>query len=158
MVVLLFLLLRREKPGKRIAVSLLVPYLFLLLYSTVFRRSASGSFRYNIGLFGALQRVLLNTGKKRADAVLLIVFNILMLVPLGLLLPACIKQRRWVIPLGFLFSLMIELLQFFLRRGFFELDDLICNTLGVAIGLGLYTGFDQLFCRCTHKICRNTPK
>ena len=65
--------------------------------------------------------------------------NILLFVPLGLL----IGSWKGVV-LGFILSLIIELTQLVFCLGFCELDDIINNTIGTAIGVGTYMGFCKL--------------
>ena len=70
-----------------------------------------------------------------------IILNILMFVPFGFLLPFISKkfQTFWKTYLaGFAFTLLIEVVQLVLRRGIFELDDLMNNTVGAMIGYGCY--------------------
>jgi len=73
-----------------------------------------------------------------------IILNIFLFVPLGFLLPMGIKKLRvfWKIYLvGFLLTLGIETLQLLLRRGVFELDDILNNTTGAMIGYGCFAVF-----------------
>lgn len=70
-----------------------------------------------------------------------ILLNILMLVPLGILLPVSFPKCRkfWVILLsGFCGSLVIEISQLITKRGIFETDDLWGNTFGALIGYGIF--------------------
>ena len=70
-----------------------------------------------------------------------IILNIFLFVPLGFLLPLGIKRLRiwWKIYLaGVLLTLGIETLQFFLKRGIFDLDDMFNNTIGTMIGYGCF--------------------
>lgn len=70
-----------------------------------------------------------------------IILNICMFVPLGILLPSVMKFFRsfWKTYLaGFLFTLFIEVVQLFGKRGIFELDDILHNTVGMMIGYGIY--------------------
>lgn len=73
--------------------------------------------------------------------------NFILLLPIGFLLPILfrnINSFRKILIIGFLFSLSIEILQFF--ENFFriafprivDVDDLILNTLGTAVGYTLY--------------------
>ena len=66
-----------------------------------------------------------------------IALNILLYYPLGyLLLVLFPRLKGWqIILIGLGASLCTESLQYFLRMGWFEMDDLINNTLGTAIGL-----------------------
>ena len=70
-----------------------------------------------------------------------IILNIFMLVPFGILLPYIrdlFKKIGWTALAGVVFTLFIECTQLILKRGIFETDDLINNTLGVLIGYGFY--------------------
>lgn len=89
-------------------------------------------------------------GKRITDEVLI---NLVMLMPIGLILPVLFRRVQLLKTLlaGFLFSFLIEGLQLITRRGFFEIDDLIHNTLGVLLGYGLYSILNLAERRC---ICR----
>lgn len=66
-----------------------------------------------------------------------LIWNILMFVPIGVLLPLSIKKFRtgWkVVGIASLFSLAIELFQYATGRGVYEMDDWINNTLGALLG------------------------
>ena len=67
-----------------------------------------------------------------------IMANIAMFIPFGFLLSAGLFRNRFIIPAATLFSVLIEMLQLFLMRGLFEWDDVISNTVGASIGIGLY--------------------
>lgn len=70
-----------------------------------------------------------------------IILNILMFVPFGFLLPFLSNKFHafWKTYLaGFAFTFLIEIVQLVLRRGIFELDDLMNNTVGAMIGYGCY--------------------
>lgn len=70
-----------------------------------------------------------------------IILNILLFVPLGVLLPMGLKRFKsfWKTYLaGFLLTLGIESLQLFLKKGIFELDDILNNTIGAMIGYGCF--------------------
>lgn len=62
--------------------------------------------------------------------------NVVMFVPIGILLPLCCKSIRWyhALLVGFVFSVIIESLQWTFRCGSCETNDLINNTLGTVIG------------------------
>lgn len=53
-------------------------------------------------------------------------------IPIGLLLGISFPDIKWwkVLLIGGAFSLLIETLQFFLRRGFAEVDDVWHNVVG----------------------------
>ena len=146
--VLVFFLLRKEKAEKRIAASLLAAYLFLVLGSTVFRRSTRTRMLYRPELFWTYRVIAQNGIRKSGYMISQVILNILLLSPIGFLMPVFVKKKRWVILVfGFLFSLLIETLQLVLRRGYFEADDLFHNTLGVAIACGLVEMWERLWKR-----------
>ena len=63
--------------------------------------------------------------------------NVAMFAPLGALLPLAARPFRrwyWTLAAGGGASLLIETLQYLLRRGSADVDDLLCNTLGVMLG------------------------
>jgi len=67
--------------------------------------------------------------------------NIAGFIPLGILLPLLFKKLRTAfrtIVMVFLFSLAFETAQLLLILGVFDVDDLLLNTLGGAIGYGLF--------------------
>lgn len=79
-----------------------------------------------------------------------LILNIFMLVPFGLLLPYAANIFRKFLPTalaGIGFTLVIELTQLILKRGIFEVDDLINNTLGTIIGYGFFLLADYLSAR-----------
>lgn len=74
------------------------------------------------------------------------ILNMIMMMPFGFLLPLIWPQwrRLWkVIPAGFSFSLLIEVLQLFNLR-LSDVDDLIMNTLGAGIGYLVWMIFARL--------------
>ena len=62
--------------------------------------------------------------------------NILLFIPLGFALFQN-NRERWKIIIPFLISLTVETIQYYTRLGTFEVDDLICNTLGGLLGYEL---------------------
>lgn len=70
-------------------------------------------------------------------------FNVIMLVPFGILLPFTFKKfRRWyyTIPCGLALVVFIEVMQYFVRR-VPDIDDAILNFIGVIIGYILWLIF-----------------
>lgn len=67
--------------------------------------------------------------------------NIVLFIPLGIFLPLLFRPLanfgRWLLALSILL-LSIELIQLITRRGSFDIDDLILNTLGACAGFALY--------------------
>ncbi len=81
------------------------------------------------------------------DALVNLIGNVTMFIPLGIVWPAVFKKlnTHWkVIAAGIGVTLCIEILQlpFFGRAS--DVDDLIMNTIGYVIGYGIYLGVKKL--------------
>ncbi len=70
------------------------------------------------------------------------IMNALVFIPIGFMIGLGFSRWSWWKAIGFgcLISISIESLQFVLKRGFCELDDVMHNTLGCAIGWLLVKG------------------
>ena len=154
--VLLFFLFRKEKMGKRLAISLLCPYLFLVLGSTVLKRRTYIRYMHYFMPFHSWRIILRNGFRRSSYQLAQVLLNVLLLSPIGLLMPVFVKRKRLVVLFGFCFSLMIETLQLVLRRGYFETDDLIHNTLGVAIACGCFAIGERIIGSINQKSCRSS--
>lgn len=121
-------------------------YILVLLKLTIFRESTFAVRKANLELFVLLLRIYKQQGLWRF--IWLFVGNLIWFVPWGMILPMIQKRKNFlfVITSGFGFSLLIEVVQFVFKKGYFEIDDLILNTIGTAIG---YAGY-KLLCR----LCR----
>lgn len=115
-------------------------YTVLILYITIFSRTP-GSERIVKGLFWEVQ-----VGYWRDIAL-----NILLFVPLGFL----VGNKR-IILIGLLLSAGIELTQYVLKLGVCEVDDVLNNTIGTAIGFSLYSLFSVLFKKYKNKRTQKT--
>ncbi len=70
-----------------------------------------------------------------------LIANILLFLPAGFLIPKLWgKARHWyiAIPAGLFISAFIEVTQYLTKLGCFDVDDLITNTLGAAMGYLIY--------------------
>ncbi len=94
----------------------------------------------------------------RNDLLLNVIGNTAMFIPTGIILPIIYKKLNsfWkVIGVGALISVCIEIIQlpFFERAS--DIDDLLLNTLGVAIGYLIYKLVQKLIKRrCKIPVCR----
>ena len=83
-----------------------------------------------------------------------IINNILVFIPVGIYV--CMLKKDWSIlkkiSVGFFISLGIEVLQFVLAIGATDITDLIGNTLGGIIGIGVFYLFSKVFKNKTNKI------
>lgn len=89
-------------------------------------------------LFGSYRRAW----EERHDFILWgLIDNILMMVPLGILLPWMSRRFRLFTTMlaSLMLSLFIECTQYFTRLGYFDVDDIWNNLWGTLIGYGLFT-------------------
>ncbi|BCN32266.1 VanZ family protein [Anaeromicropila herbilytica] len=110
-----------------------IAYGILVLDITVISRPAGSRDQVNLILFGTIgDNACMNS---------YVIENILLFIPLGILAPIVINKMRYfryTIIFGLFCSMMIEIIQLITERGYFQLDDLIMNTLGAGIGYGIY--------------------
>lgn len=128
----------------------LAEYVFLIYCTTVIcRKVAEGVAGHNFNPFWSYEAIK----NGREDLIAEIIMNVVVFVPVGMILGALLrvkgssaseaaKPSAWLISLmaGLIISGSIEVLQYFLKRGFSEFDDVIHNTLGCLIGYILVYG------------------
>lgn len=128
---------------------LLALYLSLLAYGLFMGgdRGASFTGSYNLQFFSTIHRYFFNTGLLASKIFWVnIVGNVVVFIPLGFLLPLCFNGfRKW--PKMFLFCILLllsfESLQYLLKVGVFDVDDILLNTVGAAMGYLLYGWFQK---------------
>lgn len=116
------------KREKSVAIALLASYILFILFETVIGRSP-GDFRLELIPFWSYGRPDLRSE---------VIMNYLLFIPLGILLCCCMRRCFWCVSVGFGITVCIELYQLFTRTGLFELDDIIGNTVGCLIGVGIW--------------------
>jgi len=110
---------------------------------TLFGRAMGETYRYTLVPFESYF-VVITEGDM--EILLQILMNIAMYIPLGLLLPRCFtlfERYRYIFLVAVISSVGIELVQGIFRLGLFEVDDIINNTLGSMIGMGIYALFHR---------------
>ena len=105
-------------------------YLSYLISLTLSGREAgSRSNKINLELFGTFSTDG-SISKNAAE-------NVLLFIPFGILVPLMghFFKRWWNLTLlAFISSMLIELTQLITARGYFEVDDIVLNTLGALLG------------------------
>ena len=114
---------------------LLVEYVFLLFCSTVIYRTVGETRQNDFHPFWSYKAIQEGREELLAENIM----NVVVFVPVGLMLGSFLRVKgSWLFTLliGCGISVTIEALQFFLMRGFSEVDDVMHNTLGCLIGFG----------------------
>ncbi len=127
--------IRTSRTLQAIITALLAAYLFLILSTTVLARSVYDDYQYMLLPLWSYAEIF----KGNKALIIENIANTVMLAPVGFLLPAVTRMNgKKTVLTGFLISLSIELLQLTLRRGLFEFDDMIHNTVGCLLGYVIY--------------------
>lgn len=115
----------------------LTAYIVIVLSITVFCRERNSVMLYEFMPFWSYKKIVL---ERNLAIALENIDNILIFIPVGYLLQAVsVKKRiRTSICLGLLLSLIIETMQYFLKCGVLETDDILNNGLGTALGCVIY--------------------
>lgn len=145
-IVLAFSFLKVRKGLRVIANLLLVEYIFLVYCSTVIFRDTKETSVYKPISFYIYKDLFVG------DVAPEPFFNVLFFVPIGLLLWTAAKWMKWwhTILIGCCFSISIEVLQYFFRRGTMEIADVILNTLGCAIGIMIIAVLKGIWKFCSY--------
>ncbi len=145
--------IREQQSFRYLALSVLAVYLVGVLLITVLLRTYDNETMINTiplssyakmftpvvdgfkmnGMRGAIDRLKWIDYASRSC----IVLNILLFVPLGYLVPLCIRKTdKWylILAIGIVFSAIIETMQLITHRGWFDVDDTLHNGVGTIIG------------------------
>ncbi len=121
---------------KRLRWILFFTYVLFLLWLTIFSRQPRvGERVFKWELLWAYRAWIAGESFGKTESIQNI-NNILVFIPFGLLFPG--KNWKALLLTVLLFSAAIEAIQFGFNLGWCEIDDVICNVLGAAIGFGLW--------------------
>ena len=123
---------------KSIAAALATAYMFIVLTITVFKRGPTDLPKNYFPPFWAYGMII-SKSKIARDLVIQIIMNVIMLAPLGFLIPFFVEKKPILV--GIACSITIELIQLVTKKGYFEIDDIIHNTIGVILGYLIYKVF-----------------
>lgn len=140
--------MKKSKYLKRFLPVIFCLYIGFVIWITIIHRE-SGERCFVLTPFWEYAKVINND--RRSYFIGQIAGNILLLMPLGFLLPFLPKFKGIrlikVLIYAMCFSVLIELIQFITCRGITEFDDVFNNTAGAAFGYGI----NQIVCRILHK-------
>ena len=138
-----YFLVRSLEKKRRICTAALCGYMFLILATTVLARASKENAGVNLQLFWTYREVF-SRPRGSHGLNIEILLNILMMIPIGVLLPLVTKKKfLFALGIGTLTSIAIELLQYITHRGLCEIDDVFNNVIGVVIGYGIYSIWKQ---------------
>jgi glycopeptide antibiotics resistance protein len=121
----------------RFAFFLLIVYSLLMFYWMIFGfgRVAYPYYRYNLIPFFTIRYFLFTENISLLGQLINIAGNIGLFIPFGFLLPLCLNGRLTkALVIFWIAVLLLEFLQLITKRGDFDVDDIILNTLGFLLG------------------------
>ncbi|MGZ7440471.1 VanZ family protein [Paenibacillus sp. TH7-28] len=123
------------------ALILLIGYSLLLIYWMLFGfgRVSHSTYMYNLKPLSTIRLYLRSYDFMSGIWLVNLVGNIGVFVPFGILLPFVFRGNLRRSSAVFITGVFVlESLQLLLKRGSFDVDDFILNTLGFGLGLGVY--------------------
>ncbi len=124
------------------AVYLAVMVYFLFFADMLGRTETARTYDYNVILFREIRRYLVYREQIGFAYVFLnLAGNIIVFMPFGFLLPIMSSRLRGffrVVLLGLALSLLVECIQLATNTGRFDVDDLLLNTIGAALGFLIF--------------------
>ena len=121
---------------RKLIIALFAIYILAVLWITLIDREF-GNRRAMLVPFWEFANVI--KGIRRSFFIGQILGNLVMLMPLGFMLPIIRKvSLKQVLLIAFCFSTGIELTQFITGRGLMEFDDFFNNTVGAVLGYKVY--------------------
>ena len=139
-----------KKTRHRIALLLFGAYLILLFYFLFFseamgRSGTDAEYHYNLTPFQEIKRFWIYRKQLGHFAVVSnLLGNVVGFIPFGFMLPCISRRTRGFLLItlsGFNLSLCVECIQLVSRVGSFDVDDMILNTLGTALGYVVFAVF-----------------
>lgn len=124
-------------------------YLFLIIWIILFKLSVSIE---QLPHFRSINLIPFYYPNKTTYQIKEVFENIIIFIPFGLYLKTLNIHKSRTIFLGFLLSFSLELSQYIFGIGASDITDLITNTIGVIIGVGIYQLLKKLFKDKTNKI------
>lgn len=137
------------RKGWKLSVGLLTLEYFVLIYcATLIFRDSSENVGHDFTPLWSYRAI----ENGRNDLLAENIMNVVVFVPVGLFMSCVSRRLKWwiVLLMGFGLSVSIEALQFFFHKGFSEVDDVIHNTFGCAIGIMIVAMIKGIWKFCSY--------
>ena len=134
---------KRQKMGWVLFLLYLALLSYLMFFSEDFgRTNPNRGYAYNLAPFKEIMRFITYYETLGMKAVVVnLAGNVIAFMPFGFFLPIISRRsRKWynTVSFGLIFSLILETLQLIFRVGSFDVDDMLLNTIGAALGFLVY--------------------
>lgn len=139
---------RREKHLRLFGKIMFILYVLFLIYFLFFaewygRSGETGEYRYNLVLFQEIKRFWEYKEQLGWISAANLLGNVAIFVPFGFFMPMASRYRSFSLTTVYSFglSLIVECFQLIFQVGTFDVDDLLLNTIGGAIGYIVFVIF-----------------
>lgn len=123
----------------------LIVLFYLVFFSEMFGRHTVHINEYNLLPFHTIGNFIkYHESVSTASFLANIIGNVVAFMPFGIILPIILRTKKhkyyiqWVFFWAFILSLAIEITQYLMAVGAFDVDDLILNTGGAILGYFIY--------------------
>ncbi|NBI29696.1 VanZ family protein [Chengkuizengella marina] len=122
---------------------LMIFYLFVLIYWMFVgfgRTEINSSFSYNLTPFSTIKQYFYYYNYFEPEIwIINIIGNIAVFIPFGVFVPFVLRYNIFKFIFHFILGITcLEVFQLVLKRGSFDIDDIILNTIGAIIGFIIY--------------------
>lgn len=132
---------KKRKVFRGVGKFLFVVYILFIIYFLIFsdwygRGGVMGTYHYNLTPFQEIKRFWKYREQLGVWSLTNLVGNVIIFIPFGFFGAMASQKRSFLGTLldGFMLSFVVEVFQLLSKVGRFDVDDLILNTTGVAIG------------------------
>lgn len=132
-----------KKKQKEISAALLGITIALILWFTILGRETQVGRLSYYPLFHTISLIWKNIQRDGLTGNFL--GNLILFIPVGALLPITTNMNWKTLAIGSGFSILIEIVQFITKRGVFDPDDVLLNTVGCFIGYLLYSIMKKMY-------------
>lgn len=120
----------------------IIALVYFLFFSERYGRTVCYEYKYNLVPFSEIKRYFLHYDIIGFEGFFVnIIGNVVAFIPFGLCIPILHSNYRhlWTVVFdGFIFTVCIETIQLMYRVGSLDVDDILLNTIGAAMGYALY--------------------
>lgn len=124
-------------------------YIFLIIWIILFKLAISID---QLPQFRSINLIPFYYPNKTTYQIREVLDNLIIFIPFGLYLKTLNIDSKRTVFLGFLFSFSLELSQYIFCIGASDITDLITNTTGALVGVGIYFLLKKIFKDKTNKI------
>ena len=133
-----------KNKGKSLTIVLTVIYIFIVVWIILFKMATLSEIPY-LGGIRNINLIPFHYDKEAPFHRSEIIKNVIIFIPLGVYLKMLKIKGVKAILFGMAFSVGLEVSQFILAIGATDITDIMTNTAGTAIGIGMYTFLHLIF-------------